>query len=205
MSAVVLTYHRLGAPAADGDPSVEVYTLSPTEFATHLDLIEAASCRVLPFDELAEAWIAGRRVAARSVAITFDDGNASDVLHAVPELARRQMRAAFFVTPAWIDTPGFLSWADLRQLLSSGMTVGTHGLDHTPLLRLDESSLRHQLRESRRLLEARLGRAVPYMALPGGAGGARELRVAFEEGYRVVAGPSLLARLRLGLKPPGSG
>lgn len=186
MSAVVLTYHRLGAAAA-GDPGVEVYTVPLEQFTTHLDAIDAAGCRVLPFDELADAWVAGRSLPARSVAITFDDGNASDVLHALPELARRRMRAAFFVTPAWIETPGFLSWAEVRELLSAGMTVGAHGLDHAPLAGLNDDGLRRQLRESRRLLEARLDRPVTFLALPGGAGGLRELRLAREEGYRVVA------------------
>ena len=48
-------------------------------------------------------------VAGRSdVRITFDDGNASDVEHALPALRRRGLTATFFVVAGRLGEPGFL-------------------------------------------------------------------------------------------------
>jgi peptidoglycan/xylan/chitin deacetylase (PgdA/CDA1 family) len=116
----------------------------------------------------------------------------------------RGLRAAFFITPAWIGTAGYLEWNQARELLDRGMIVGAHGLDHTLLSSLPECQVRSQLREARRLMHARLGQWPVFLSLPGGAGGAKAVRVAQEEGYRVVAGsvPRRCGRARVGQALP---
>jgi hypothetical protein len=92
------------------------------------------------------------------------------------------------VNPARLGTPGFLGWGDVRALADAGMVVGSHGLDHSLLDDLTDTDLRRQLQESRELLENRLGRAVEWLSLPGGTGGARAIKLARELGYRLVFG-----------------
>jgi polysaccharide deacetylase family protein (PEP-CTERM system associated) len=46
----------------------------------------------------------------------------------------------------------------LRRIVDEGHEVGSHGLDHRPLWRLDAEGLAHQLEEFRRLVERVLGR-----------------------------------------------
>ena len=62
------------------------------------------------------------------VAITFDDGNESDALIALPELAKRNLKAIFFVVAARIGLPHYLDRAALRDLVSAGMEIGSHGM-----------------------------------------------------------------------------
>lgn len=190
MTAVVLMYHRL-ARQADPllDPGAEVYTIAPEVFEEQLAIITRGSGGFLPYERLAEEWLSGRRPSPQpGVAITFDDGHASNYVHALPALLRHGLRAAFFITPAWIGRAGYLDWSQARDLLDHGMVVGAHGLDHTLLSTLPEAQVRFQLREARRLMHEQLGRGPEYLSLPGGAGGARVVRLAHEEGYRVVAG-----------------
>jgi len=42
------------------------------------------------------------------VRLTFDDGNASDVEHALPALRARGLRATFFVVAGRLGTSGFI-------------------------------------------------------------------------------------------------
>jgi peptidoglycan/xylan/chitin deacetylase (PgdA/CDA1 family) len=200
LGAVVLMYHRIGQ-AGSGDPRAEMYTVGPDTFGAHLDELLASRCQPLPFDAVADAWATGRPHPPKAVAVTFDDGHDSDISHALPALLERGLHAAFFVTPAWVGLPGFVSWPEVRELAAAGMAVGAHGLDHTALASLDDADLRRHLREGRRLFEARLGMSPEYMSLPGGSGSARVLGFAREEGFRVVAG-SIPARCTMAKLQP---
>jgi peptidoglycan/xylan/chitin deacetylase (PgdA/CDA1 family) len=184
---VVLMYHRIGHGSVAGrEPGEELYAVPESAFERQLDVLSEAECSPLPLHVLLAGAPADART--RSVAITFDDGNESDYSIAGAMLRRRGLSAGFFVTPAWVGTPGYMDWQQIRELASAGMTVGAHGLDHTRLSTLRDDHLRAQLSEARRVMEARLGRAPTVLALPGGAGGRREVRVAREVGFRTVFG-----------------
>jgi peptidoglycan/xylan/chitin deacetylase (PgdA/CDA1 family) len=180
-------YHRLGPgllPGGERDP----FAVNPNEFEAHLDLIEEAGLPVLPFEAIAAAATEGRPLPAKGVALTFDDGYATDHAVALPALARRGQRAAFFVTPAWVGTPGHLTWSEVKELLRAGMTVGAHGFDHALLSFLPEPEIVRQLKDARRVLTDHLGRSPEALSLPGGASSPVVLAAARAEGFRVVLG-----------------
>ncbi len=185
MSAtVVLMYHRIGGGVLPGrEAGEEIYAVEPAVFEAQLETLARCACPVVPFEELLRG-----PSPRRAVAISFDDGNASDRSQALPALVRRGYRAAFFITPAWVGTPGYLSWPEVRELADAGMTVGCHGLDHTPLSSLPGERLRTHLKEARGLMEARLGRAPEVLSLPGGFGGLAVSNTAREVGFGVVVG-----------------
>lgn len=183
--AVVLMYHRLGeGRLSEREPGEHVYAVTPAEFEAQLEVAKSADCSPLPIEAALETSAPG----PHPLAITFDDGNASDHALALPALEKRGMKAAFFVTPAWVGRPGFMDWPEIRELADAGMTVGAHGLEHVPLSSLPREELRQQLAEARRVMEARLSRAPDWLALPGGFGGRREVEVAREAGFRHVLG-----------------
>ena len=186
--AIVLMYHRLGSGVLPGrEPGEDIYAVSTGTFSDHLEVLATSRCSVVSFESVADAWLDGRPLPERPVALTFDDGNASDHAEALPALVRRGLKAAFFVSPALVGEKGYLAWSQLRELADAGMTVGAHGLDHTPLSTLGDDDVRRQLRECRRLMQDRLGRRPDYLSLPGGAGGSRVVAMALQEGFRLVA------------------
>ena len=85
----------------------------------------------------------------------------------------------------------FTSWDQVRQLVGSGstLTIGSHGHSHQKLAGLDEASQRHELTESKRILESRLGREITALAYPYGWPGAyneRTKTLTAEAGYRLA-------------------
>jgi len=186
-AAVVLMYHRLGEGALPGrEAGEESYAVTPAAFEAQLDVLASSRSKVTRLPALLDAVEGQGRLPARAVAITFDDGNATDHHEALPILLRQGFDAAFFVTPAWVGTSGYMDWGQVRDLTAAGMTVGAHGLDHTLLSTLSGEALRLHLREARRLLEARLGHAPETLSLPGGAGGQEAVAAARAEGFRFV-------------------
>jgi peptidoglycan/xylan/chitin deacetylase (PgdA/CDA1 family) len=173
----VLAYHTVGRYDALLPSGIG---LSPEAFAAHLDHLAG---RVVPL----EAALAGR-----GIAITFDDGYADNLAHAVPELARRGMPATFFVTAGLVDgrmpldhrTLPMVSAAELRTLAAApGIEIGSHALTHRSLAGAAFAELERELFGSRARLEELTGKPVRWLSWPFGACDAAACEAARRAGY----------------------
>lgn len=169
MRRMHLMYHGIHDGAASPGHFDPVYSVARARFARQLD------------------WIAAQESRER-FHVTFDDGDVSNALVALPMLRERGLRATFFVTGGFIDRSGMLARRDVRALAEAGMHVGAHGMSHGFLEDMDLATLRRELRDSKAVLEDIIGAEVTAMALPGGRGGARELDEALACGYRDLYG-----------------
>jgi peptidoglycan/xylan/chitin deacetylase (PgdA/CDA1 family) len=85
----------------------------------------------------------------------------------------------------------FMNWEQVQKLAGSGMglTIGSHGNGHRKLAALDEHAQRHELAESKQILEAHLNREVMALAYPYGWSStftAQTKTLAALAGYRVA-------------------
>lgn len=157
MSArIVLTFHGLGTPPPHVDAEERPYWLSWEAFDALLDRIDAGG-------------------SSARYAVTFDDGNATDVA-AAQRLQQRGMNARFFVLASRIGQPGYLGGDELRALGAMGMIVGLHGYDHVDWRSLDRAGLARETIDARRVIEEALGEPVEEVAVPLGAYNARVMR-----------------------------
>jgi peptidoglycan/xylan/chitin deacetylase (PgdA/CDA1 family) len=159
-----LTFHGVGDPERTLEPAEADVWLSARRFAAVLDAV------------------AGRD----DVHLTFDDGNASDLEHALPALADRGLRATFFVVAGRLGTPGFLDVAGVRALADAGMTIGSHGMRHRPWRALDDGALREELLDARQRLEEIVQRPVAEAGCPFGSYDRRVLGRLRRDGYERV-------------------
>jgi peptidoglycan/xylan/chitin deacetylase (PgdA/CDA1 family) len=129
----------------------------------------------------------------RSVALTFDDGFEDVHTEVLPLLAARGMKATVFpiaaqIGGAWHDDvfggTRHASKQQLREMAELGIEIGSHTLTHADLTMLDDAALRHELTESRRIIEDAVGVAVTALSFPYGSFNARVWRHAVEAGYR---------------------
>lgn len=162
--SINLTFHGIGAPGRELDPGEQDVWVSSEQFRALLD-------RVVGRDD---------------VAITFDDGNASDVEQALPALRERGLTATFFVVAGRLGTPRFLDEAGVRELAVAGMEVGCHGMRHRAWRGLDDAGLREELVEARTTLERAVGRQVTSAACPFGSYDRHVLRTLRRSGYAHV-------------------
>lgn len=115
--AVILLYHRVGSVGRDP----WALTVAPERFADHLSVLV----------ELGEPAHLTRAIdtgspanpSVPSVVVTFDDGYADCLLHAVPELEARGVPATFFVPTGAVDDEREFWWDELDRLVfrSSGL------------------------------------------------------------------------------------
>ena len=134
------------------------------------------------------------------VSITFDDGLDNIRRNAIPALVQLGVPATFFVVAgrlgqaaqwpmepecAEADEP-LMTSGQLRSLPRNLFAVGSHSLTHVNLTRLSVDALRHELAESKQVLEAILGASVEALSVPFGECDDDVLHTALEVGYRSV-------------------
>ncbi|WP_125038225.1 polysaccharide deacetylase family protein [Nocardioides sp. LS1] len=163
-----LCFHGIGEPRRTLEPGEARYWIGVETFRAVLDRVAAMPRTPQP------------------VRITFDDGNVSDVETALPELTARGLKATFFVLAGRLDEPGSLSRDHVRTLVTEGMGVGSHGMDHRPWVGMDDVTRRRELVEARDHLREVTGTPIDEAALPLGRYDRRLLRQLRSLGYRHV-------------------
>jgi peptidoglycan/xylan/chitin deacetylase (PgdA/CDA1 family) len=160
---LVVTFHGLGSPSRSIDAAEASYWVAPVVLAEAIAL------------------------AARDrLEITFDDGNDSDALIALPMLVEARVPATFFVLAGRLDQPGSLSGPQLRALMAAGMAIGNHGHDHVNWIQADDRTMRRELHDARARIQDVLGASVDTVSVPFGAFDRRVLALVADAGYRRV-------------------
>jgi peptidoglycan/xylan/chitin deacetylase (PgdA/CDA1 family) len=182
---VFLNFHGVGVPPPGTDRAERDYWWDERPFLKALDEVSVE--------------MNGR---ASGIRITFDDGNASDVEIALPALRERNMTATFFVCAGRVGTRGYLDDSAIGELLSAGMRVGSHGMDHVDWRKLDESRLHAEIAGAKHKLEDLCGSRIDEVSIPFGSYDRRVLAKLRSEGYgRVYTSGGGMARRCAWLKP----
>ena len=160
-----LTFHGIGDPERRLEPGEAQVWVDADQFQSVLDAV----------------------VGRDDVRITFDDGNASDVEHALPALRERGLTATFFVVAGRLGEPGFLDArrrprARRRRHGASAPTACATAPGGGSTTRALEEELVDAKACSRSVVE----RPVTEAACPFGSYDRRVLRALRAAGYRRV-------------------
>lgn len=193
---LILCYHKI-----ERREELGVTRLSPRRFARQIERLAQRGWRTLSLTELLATLRGTRPLGSRELAITFDDAYRGLREHAFPVLHAHAFRAITAVITGyagalnrWDVAYGgrrfaHLAWRDMRRWQERGFEFIPHTVTHPRLTWIDEGSLRRELGQARRDVERALDCDARVVSYPFGAAGARELRVAREEG--MVAGLTL--------------
>lgn len=93
-------------------------------------------------------------------------------LKLVPETrkqeALQELRDVLEVAPPGAEPPLFVSWDQVRELVSYGISCQPHTISHPILTRIDEAEVRRQVTESKARIEAETLRPAQFFAYPNG-------------------------------------
>jgi peptidoglycan/xylan/chitin deacetylase (PgdA/CDA1 family) len=190
MAVIVLMYHRTPKGSPEG-----FYDVAMTTFREQITRMSDAGVSFVRFSECDHEDYVER---GTHVAVTFDDGHASNA-EAFAFLADRRIVPTSFIVRDWSERdPTFLSKraiVDLRKVCE----FGAHGASHIDLRTTTDPQLTSELSSSRDFLAEILHEPIATMALPGGKGDARVMRFAVREGYALVGNSRPLPHARRGL------
>lgn len=180
---VFLMYHELETPGravTQSDPGYVRYVLTTDEFAGQMAKLDALGMRGVSVSE-------ALHFTPGNVAITFDDGCATDLIAAAPILRGYGFGATFYVVSGFLNRDGFLSQSQLRELADVGFEIGCHSMTHPYLPDLDDGSLHREIVEAKTAIEQIIGKPVQHFSCPGGRYDTRAKEVAMGAGYLTVA------------------
>jgi len=120
------------------------------------------------------------------IILTFDDGWESISEYAIPILIKLNIFATIFMTVDKINKSGFMSENQLKQIISQGMTIGSHTYSHRFLNDLDKDDITEELIKSKKILEEKLNINVNQLSLPGGRNNSMVIRLAEQVGYGLL-------------------
>lgn len=191
----VLVYHEVVT-----DNTVEgKTTISAAHFAEQMELLADEGFVTVGIADLVRHMKGDATLPAKAVVLTFEDGWRS-VLNAMPVLDKHKLKASF-----WIITGNgigglYLDWSDIERLAANPRyEVYSHTVSHPwdpnnnlvtwvqgPAKDEGRRDALNELAESKRVLEQRLGKPVPYLAWPSGWYDDTLVGLAKEAGYTAL-------------------
>ena len=188
---MILMYHHVCPreliPHAQAPLEGWKYNITPSDFQSQLQSLEALGLRFVSLEEYLATLGSGS--ASHLVTVTFDDGWVDNLRYAFPILAEMRLPSTLFVVSGLMsDVPRDrrLSAAELRQLSDFGVTVGAHTRSHPNLARLDRAALIDEIGGSKSDLEDLLGKAVNFLAYPGGRFNQDVVEVTQQTGFQAA-------------------
>jgi peptidoglycan/xylan/chitin deacetylase (PgdA/CDA1 family) len=180
----VLLYHSVNDRAAERD---RPWTVSPRDFASHLDAVVASGRSPMTITEIADGLRRERRLPARPVGITFDDGF-SDNYEALAALLGHGLAATMYVTTSEIGARHRLSALQVAELAgTASVELGAHAVRHGRLDELHDRALTAEVRDSKAQLEEMVQTTIGSFAYPHGAHDLRVRGAVAAAGYRSAA------------------
>ena len=162
--ASVIMYHRFG----ESDyPSTNV---TMAQFAAHVAELKSGDYHVADVGDIVAALRDGKSLPEKTVGLSVDDAYLSVYEKAWPVLRDAGYPLTIFVATDPIDqkTPGYMSWAQLRELQAEGVTIGSQTKSHPHMTKLSDSALRDEIAHSNARFEAELGKKPTLFAYPYG-------------------------------------
>jgi len=168
----ILMYHNIAEVAADPMD----LCVAPTRFAEQMSWLKTQGLRGVGIGTLIDAMRAGRERGL--VGITFDDGYASVLEAAVPELLSHGFTATMFIisdrvggSNEWCEGQAqpLMSAEQVGELAAAGMEVGSHAATHTRLAGVGADQLEAEVSGSRASIGELTAAPVRGFAYPYGS------------------------------------
>lgn len=173
----ILAYHEI---SSDEEP----YGISPEEFEAQLSYLKEQGYHTISLQEYFTARQTGQVLPEKAFIITFDDGYRNNLTEALPIVQKYGDTFTVFMISSKIGQDNFLNLAELKQLQSQGIEIGSHTVDHLALADLSPEDKLKELKDSKLLLEEKLSQKVAFLAYPFGSHSENVAQFMTEAGYQ---------------------
>lgn len=89
----------------------------------------------------------------------------------------------FFVVSKEENCPAVLSWEQVLSMSNNNITIGSHTKSHVILTQISACEAEKELKESKHVIEKKIGKSVDFLSYPNGNHNESIIRIAKEAGY----------------------
>ncbi|MCG6167813.1 polysaccharide deacetylase family protein [Leptospira sp. FAT2] len=194
----VLIYHEI---VTDTQKEYGETVISLERFEEQMRYLHTKGYNPIPMKDLLAYMRNGKKLPDRSIVLNFDDGW-KNALNAVPILERYSFPASFWIIagPKGIGNGEYMEWTEIQTLAKNPkFEIGSHTYSHpwNPKDNLvtwvdgkvpgkgDKEAL-FELKESKSILEKKLGVPVDFLAWPCGWFNEKLIKLAVKAGYKAI-------------------
>jgi peptidoglycan/xylan/chitin deacetylase (PgdA/CDA1 family) len=141
-------------------------------FALQMKWLRQAGYRTIGLSELLNGFETTQDL-SKTVVLTFDDGYKDFYTDAFPILKQCGFSATVFLatdrirdTPVRVEGADYLTWNEVRELHSEGITFGSHSVTHADLRSLGPEQIDYELGYSKESIEQKIGTPVESFSYP---------------------------------------
>ena len=179
--APILLYHHV----AESNPSLRYY-VPPAEFTKQMQLLKVKGYNTISINKLHETVVDGASIPLRPIVITFDDGAIDVYQNAFPIMKKLGFTGTFYIPGKYLNGEGFVTTEMVKEMISSGWEIGSHGMSHVDLTKSVSNS--EELLGSRILLEEKLSTPITTFSYPFGVMDENIINKVKNAGYQNAVG-----------------
>lgn len=181
----ILLYHYVEHLKDPKDSIRRSLTISPETFESQIMTLIHDGYTFLTVSDLVAAMRGHASLPAKPIVLTFDDGHwdlATDVL---PILNKYHVQATAYIISGFIGQSDFLSDAQLREVINSGLVeIGSHTVHHLQMAKLPGAQLSDEVRISKQHLERTYKLHIVSFAYPSGSFDQAAINMVRQTGYQ---------------------
>ncbi|HLX45875.1 MAG TPA: polysaccharide deacetylase family protein [Bryobacteraceae bacterium] len=169
----ILMYHSVSDGRKEKRHPYYQTVTTPAAFASQMKFLHDHGHAVVNLDQAVASLHQPDGPAKRPVVITFDDGYRDFYVHAAPVLAKYGFSATMFLPTAHVgethrsfNGAECMTWSEIRDLHKIGIQFGSHTVTHPHLSEMGVTDVEYEVRQSKAVIEERLGCAVTSFAYP---------------------------------------
>lgn len=122
-----------------------------------------------------------------NVSFTFDDGGVSFYTKAAPILEKYDKKGIFFISTKYLNTPGFLTSNQVKDLFDRGHIIGSHSHSHPENISLlDEAEIYKEWFESITILREIIKGECVVASIPNGYKSKSVCNIALKAGLKTL-------------------
>lgn len=181
----ILMYHYVSQLPPNSDSYRRDLTVSPERFEAQLRYLAEAGYHTITLTDLYLYFTQGYPLPDRPVVLTFDDGYSDAYETVFPLLLDYGFTGTFFVlaTPPHFESPGYITWAQMKEMSDAGMDIQAHGRDHVDLRNRSYEYLTYQIVGIQEAIYYHTGRLPRFFCYPSGRYDADVIAVLKSAGY----------------------
>ena len=161
----ILTYHHVGIPSGS---KWRLNTVSEKSFDYQMAFMKRHGFNVISFDDFVAGVKEGEQFARNTVVLQFDDGYEDNYKYAFPILKKYGFPAIVFLISDRVNTPGFLTWDEIKEMEKADFLAGAHTRHHVYLPGVSLDKAQDEIAGSKKIIEDHLGHGIDYFSYPSG-------------------------------------
>jgi peptidoglycan/xylan/chitin deacetylase (PgdA/CDA1 family) len=181
----ILMYHYVSELPPNADSLRRDLTVVPEKFKAQLQYLTDAGYHAITLSDLYLHMTQGYPLPENPVVLTFDDGYSDAYEVVFPLLLDHGFTGTFFVlaTPTHFESPGYMTWAQMREMAEAGMDIQAHGRDHVDLRGRSYDYLVYQILGIQEAIHSHTGFLPRFFCYPSGQYNADVIAVLKSAGY----------------------